>query len=534
MTSIKQVTYPLLTFIINNDNYYDKVKECLLSQKVDYIVDDDEVADEVAGVDDDEVADEVAGVDAGVVAGVDAGVDAGLVAGVDADVGDGLVADVGDGLVADVVAVNKPKEKTTGGIIADQHKTPINKNVGKKETEEEDINKNVSDFYAPSFTKIEPPTDPPNKTQPYKPPHQMNPPRQRKAEEKNTGGQSVPQELRKGQFGGSIQNLRSLFASLPKPSSETPITFYNTTDIFQDNTICFHPLLPIYMITQTYMSAINNEHIEESLDFDLFVNYLNFLKKIKEKVVEIYSGENNTNINKLEAYAIGLGLKQLLFVSNNTNEGYRDCVKVLNADDNIYRSVSSLTDVLCSAICGKITHADIVLLEGPIYLNSDLFTQFARSLNVNRIFGFYVDTTNFDLSNFKAQVLEFSNELAQQIIADRNGRSTVPISSASSISAPIRSSDDVGSGLKPFDPTRVKTAKDIGFTYSSDRDLENTKKSTSSSGSISQGKGGKKSRKHKEKVKRQTRKHKKQAKNIKRKTRKHKKYAKKTRRSTSV
>ena len=471
MTSIKQVTYPLLTFIINNDNYYDKVKECLLSQKVD-------IVDEAI----------------------------------------------------------LPSESYTS-LTPDNAATVIQRAVRDKITSTSNINKNVSDFYAPSFTKIEPPmVAPSEKTLPYNPPGATTRSGNltiNKKEEKNTGGQSVA-ELDEGQYGGSIQNLRSLFASLPKPSSETTVTFYNTTDIFQDNTICFHPLLPIYMITQTYMSAINNEHIEESLDFDLFVNYLNFLKKIKEKVVEIYSGENNTNINKLEAYAIGLGLKQLLFVSNNTNEGYRDCVKVLNADDNIYRSVSSLTDVLCSAICGKITHADIVLLEGPIYLNSDLFTQFARSLNVNRIFGFYVDTTNFDLSNFKAQVLEFSNELAQQIIADRNGRSTVPISSASSISAPIRSSDNVASGLKPFDPTRVKTAKDIGFTYSSDRDLENTMKSTSSSGSISQGKGGKKSRKHKEKVKRQTRKHKKQAKNIKHKTRKHKKYAKKTRRSTSV
>ena len=496
---------------MNNSNYYDRVKHYLLSQKVD-IVD--------------------AGVDAGAVADAVADVGDGLVAGVDAEV----VADA----VADVVAVNKPEEKTTGGIIAVQDEIPINKNVGEKETEE-DIDSD--DVYAPSFIKFKPPTDPPNKTQPYNAPGATTRSEyllsgiQKKAEEKNTGGQSVAEELRnkkKGQYGGSIQNLRSLFASLPKPSSETPITFYNTTDIFQDNTICFHPLLPIYMITQTYMSAINNEHIEESLDFDLFVNYLNFLKKIKEKVVEIYSGENNTNINKLEAYAIGLGLKQLLFVSNNTNEGYRDCVKVLNADDNIYRSVSSLTDVLCTAICGKITHADIVLLEGPIYLNSDLFTQFARSLNVNRIFGFYVDTTNFDLSNFKAQVLEFSNELAEQIIADRNGRSTVPISSASSISAPIRSSDDVGSGLKPFDPSRVKTGKDIGFTYSSDGDLEKPMKSPISSGYIPKGKGGKKSRKHKEKVKRQTRKHKKQSKNIKHKTRKHKKYAKKTRRSTSV
>ena len=450
MTSIKQVTYPLLTFIINNVNYYAKVTDYLLSQKVDIV---------------------------------------------DAPI---LPSESHTSVAADNAVIN---EITTTS----------------------NINKNVSDFYAPSFTKIEPPIVAPSKTPAYTAPSVIT--RSKTTQEK--GGKDEG-----GQFGGSIQNLRSLFESLPKSSPETPAIFYNTTDIFQDNTICFHPLLPIYMITQTYMSAINNQHIEESLDFDLFVNYLNFLKKIKEKVVEIYSGENNTNINKLEAYAIGLGLKQLLFVSNNTNEGYRDCVKVLNADDNIYRSVSSLTDVLCTAICGKITHADIVLLEGPIYLNSDLFTQFARSLNVNRIFGFYVDTSDFNLSNFKADVLRFSNELAQQIIADRTGNRNVPISPASSISPPI-SDTNVALGLKPFDPTRVKTAKDIGFTYS-DGDESNTMKSATSSGSISQGKGGKKSRKHKEKVKRQSRKHKKQSKNIKRKSRKHKKYAKKTRRSTSV
>ena len=449
MTSIKQVTYPLLTFIINNGNYYDKVKECLLSQKVDIV-------------------------------------DAAIL----------------------------PSESYTS-VTAD--------NAARDEiTPTSNINQNVSDFYAPSFTKIEPPmVAPSEKTPAYRAPSAIT--RSKATQEK--GGKDEGE-----QYGGSIQNLRSLFDSLPKSSSETPITFYNTTDIFQDNTVCFHPLLPIYMITQTYMSAINNEHIEESQDFDLFVNYLNFLKKIKEKVVQIYSGENNnTNLNKLEAYAIGLGLKQLLFVSNNTNDGYGDCLKVLNAEDSIYRPVSSLTDSLCSAICGKITHADIVLQEGLIYLNSDLFTQFARSLNVNRIFGFYVDTTNFELSKFKAQVLEFSNELAQQIIADRTGRYS---GSISPISTP-RSDSDVALGLKPFDPSRVKTAKDIGFTYS-DGDLTNTIKTTSSSGSISQGKGGKKSRKNKEKGKTRTRKHKKRAKSVKHKTRKHKKGAKKTRRASKV
>ena len=518
MTTIKQATYPLLTFIMNITEYYHRVRDYLFSQKVDIV--DEDIVDEGIILSESHTS---------------------FTPENDATASVTTRLDVPLTLEEQRVAERERREMQRAARL-------IQRAVRNKMSA--NINKNVLDFYGPTFNKIVAMGEP-KKTNSYQHPRmttrgitvnkekggQSYPRKTSKEKDEKIGGETDLGKLptKKGeQNGGSIQNLRSLFASLPKPSSETPITFYNTTDIFQDNTICFHPLLPIYMITQTYMSAINNEHIEESLDFDLFVNYLNFLKKIKEKVVEIYSGENNTNINKLEAYAIGLGLKQLLFVSNNTNEGYRDCVKVLNADDNIYRSVSSLTDVLCTAICGKITHADIVLLEGPIYLNSDLFTQFARSLNVNRIFGFYVDTTNFDLSNFKAQVLEFSNELAEQIIADRNGRSTVPISSASSISAPIRSSDDVGSGLKPFDPSRVKTGKDIGFTYSSDGDLEKPMKSPISSGYIPKGKGGKKSRKHKEKVKRQTRKHKKQSKNIKHKTRKHKKYAKKTRRSTSV
>ncbi len=299
---------------------------------------------------------------------------------------------------------------------------------------------------------------------------------------------------KKGKNGGGIQNLRNLFDSLPKPS-ETKHVFYNTNNIFQDNTICFHPLLPIYMITQSYMDTINNENIETSLDFDLIVNYFSFLKKIKEQVVNIYSDANNMNINKLEAYAIGVALKQLLFVSNNDIDGYRDCIKVLNTDDKIYSKVSSFTNILCYDICGKINHADNVLQQGPIYLKSNLFVQFARTLNVNRIFGFYVDTNHFNLQNFKRDVLEFSNELASQIIADRNGNTTNYRTSSTSSTMSAKLSSDTK--LKPFDPSRIKTGKDI-FTYSNDTNGIKVASSSSSSSKSSQ--GGRRTMKNKKNV----------------------------------
>ena len=239
--------------------------------------------------------------------------------------------------------------------------------------------------------------------------------------------------------GGSIENLKKLFDSLPPlPEDTPPINFDKSSDVFSDNTICFHPLLPIYMLIQTYMSSVNNENIEESLDFDVFVNYLKFLKKIKEDVVQIYSGENNNNENKMEAYAIGLGLKQLLFVSNNNNEGYQNCLEVLGTNDKIYSSASSLTESLVSAVSGNVTYSETDLQMGNIFLNSDLFKSFATNLEVDKIFGFYADSTNFNLDDFRAEILAFSIQVANQIISDRTANK-IPLETI--LSEPLMSSD---------------------------------------------------------------------------------------------
>lgn len=333
--------------------------------------------------------------------------------------------------------------------------------------------------------------------------------------------------------GGSINNkLLDLVNSLPKLSEDNKV-FNEISDIFKDNSICFHPLLPIYMITQAYMSSINNESIEESLDFDLFINYFKYLRKIKELVINIYSGENNNNEKKLEAYVIGLCLKQLLFVSNNDENGYQDSLKVLGTDNSIYSKVSSFTESLAHSISGKITYDENVLTQGPIYLNSELFKDFANSIDVNSIFTDYADSESFDELNFRADVLKFSAEVAEKIMSDR-GISQVTTSlrqsgipgftaeeraeaAARGMAKGIKTS--TSPKLRPFDPSRIKTAKDIGFTYS---DGEKSNIVTSSTSSSTRSRGGKKKKftrrpnknhknhkNHKNKTKKRFRKHKK-------------------------
>jgi hypothetical protein len=311
--------------------------------------------------------------------------------------------------------------------------------------------------------------------------------------------------------GGISSNLGKLFEALPPLSEDenSKINFNETTDIFKDNRICFHPLLPVYMLTQAYITSINNQDILTSLDCDLIVNYFQFLRKIKELVINIYSGENNNNDKKIEAYAIGLGLKQLLFVSNNTNEGYLDCIKVLNTDDSIYSSVSSYTECLNNTICGKITLGKEELVDGPIYLKSQLFTDFAQNIDVKSIFETEPDYSSFVEETFKTDVLKFSSEVAKQIITDRGLTYTeivpTPITGLSpqeraerAARGNILAQEKAAKGttqieptLRPFDPSRIKTSKDIGFTYS-DGDKSNIVSSTTSSSTRSTRQGGKK------------------------------------------
>ena len=48
----------------------------------------------------------------------------------------------------------------------------------------------------------------------------------------------------------------------------------------------FHPMLPIYMIAESLNEVANNNFIEDSLEYDLYLNYLNYLTALRDTLHE--------------------------------------------------------------------------------------------------------------------------------------------------------------------------------------------------------------------------------------------------------
>ena len=192
-----------------------------------------------------------------------------------------------------------------------------------------------------------------------------------------------------------------------------------TNDIFLDENICFHPLIPIYMITQAYFNTINNENITESVDSDLFINYYSFLIELARSIVNIYS--DNTSKNKLIAYCVGLGMKEILFTSNNTPEGYHKCLEIFEVGDEQYSNVSSLTHLLSNSIIGTPEQDEDDIRFGKIFLDNGLIKKITQSIKISEIFSNTYDYEIFDYNIFKSDVLGFLDGLEKIIIQGRGG-----------------------------------------------------------------------------------------------------------------
>ena len=223
-------------------------------------------------------------------------------------------------------------------------------------------------------------------------------------------------------------NLQLLIDSLPiLEKSETPSISVESKNVFENTTICYHPLVPLYLLTQAYNSLINNEDIKNSIDFELYVNCFIFMNIIKELILKTYFEDNN--VNKMTAYAIGLGLRELLFTSNVFTNRYETCKEILKADDKDYAEAYSLITTLSMNVSGKVTLSESQIKTSKIIFESELFKNFAESLDVNTIFSNTLeDDVNDDnivefVNNLKQQSINFSTDLAEQIFKDRKSTS---------------------------------------------------------------------------------------------------------------
>jgi hypothetical protein len=109
----------------------------------------------------------------------------------------------------------------------------------------------------------------------------------------------------------SLTELAGQLHTEPGPDAEQ---IPPDTDLLLNGNQFFHPMLPIYMIAESLNEVVRNGSVEKSLEYDLYLNYLNYITILRDTLHESYQTKKNVDI--AVAYIIGAGLKELLFTTD--------------------------------------------------------------------------------------------------------------------------------------------------------------------------------------------------------------------------
>ena len=185
-------------------------------------------------------------------------------------------------------------------------------------------------------------------------------------------------------------------------------------DIITDNSICFHPLLPLYMIFETYLSHISNDDITQSFDYEIFIKYLHFLMKCYDVYVKNYDNKKS----RMDGYIIGMGLKELLFTSNMNAANYKYCYESLDMNEKEYYAMSSLSSTLSYMISGIIMQTNEEKQQAKLFLTNKIFKNFTGLLNARDIFLKPI-TIGHTIHGLIDMVKQKLLEIGEKIIQDR-------------------------------------------------------------------------------------------------------------------
>ena len=211
-----------------------------------------------------------------------------------------------------------------------------------------------------------------------------------------------------------------------------------------DSTIAYHPLLPIYMIACSYNCNINSD-LEGSIDYDEYLKYYNFLKKMTDVLFSKYlRGIKSNNIAK--SYFIGLALRELLFTLNRDDDGIKViCNNVLsNVNIGEYQSFSLMNSMLSDYISGKIEETKEEKEFGIKLLQSSVFKEFINNdVKIKEIIT--NPPTNESIDSLKKKSLDLIIRIKDKIITDRSSNLNTSIASSLSSSIPSRISTGTSS-----------------------------------------------------------------------------------------
>lgn len=264
--------------------------------------------------------------------------------------------------------------------------------------------------------------------------------------------------------------------------------------------ICFHPLLPIYMILDSFI-FLGGEDIENTMDYTLYINYLTFLKKITLELCKIYRGYEEGKKN--HALLIGLGLRALFFRSYSDNDKFDICDKLFNMNKSAYMEFTLMNGILSNYISGMSVldenddNNDKRILQHPV------FVRFISSIETKKIFN---KNIVMPIERINKESYNLFKEISKLIIRETTEPTNYNlirfhnsfISNLSSTISPMPQSNKK-------EGNKMMTIFDLRKDPSSSPNSQDSVFSTTGSTGSSRSRGGKKTHRHNKKISRNKR-----------------------------
>jgi hypothetical protein len=331
----------------------------------------------------------------------------------------------------------------------------------------------------------------------------------------------------------------------------------------------YHPLMPIYMLLSPFYYTLGPKAQGDPFFYTYFT-YFNVLEKMVDVLENNYLNESSNNIKILSSYVIGFALRSLLFTSNTSSLQSKKILEVVDIPQEDFSTFSLKNDSFSNLIMGTFHSNPEEDIAAFILLDSDLFNNFInKEVNIKNILQQGTQIDNLPTYNvLKDKIYNLLSRIVSKINIDRGTpENNITVNNMEYLQTPpSQSSDAIAKGipglstqerlqrieeqqkqsllnpkpalesdtLRPFDPSRQKTALDVSTFSNGDSSNMVTSNLSSNVGNI--GRGGKTKKYRKKQTKRKTnkkhnKKDNKKSKNITRKHRK-KKHNKKTKTNT--
>jgi hypothetical protein len=220
-------------------------------------------------------------------------------------------------------------------------------------------------------------------------------------------------------------------------------------NLLKDFNLCYHPLVPIYMILSPFYYTLGPKYENYPFLYSYFT-YFNVLEKMVDVINNNYLNDPLDGINIFAAYYIGRGLGTFLITSNTSIEQNNKILEIIGMTQEEYYTFSLTTASFANLFIGSVHSTPEEEAVGISFINNQLFKNFINEeVNIKGILqsepteGISESSPTEGIPSYmklKQKVRDLIHKIAVKVNADRGTPLDAEIDDA--IAAGIKIPDD--------------------------------------------------------------------------------------------